>query len=96
MMGGIRKPDIIFYLRTKTGNSEEISKRSDFGNERYETVDIQRQVSVNFDLLLLDKSKCSLEHSIVHEINSCKNVENVAEDIWECVKMYEFNKNNSQ
>lgn len=85
MMDGIREPDIVFYLRTKSGNSDEISKRSDFGNERYETLDIQRQVSINFDHLLLDKSNC-------HEINSCSNIQNVSDNIWKTVKMLDLNK----
>ena len=92
MMDGIRKPDIVFYLRTKPGNSDEISKRTDFGNERYETVDIQRQVSINFDYLLLNKSNCHDEYSLIYEINSCKNIQNVSDNIWEIVKMFDLNK----
>lgn len=46
-MQGIRQPDLIFYLRPST--VEDMTTRADFGNERYESLQIQSQVTQNFD-----------------------------------------------
>lgn len=84
MMKGIRRPDIVFYLRAE--NVDLISKRTDFGNERYETIDFQRQVTVNFDSLLKDEAKKNEKCSIIHEINSFNNINMITNEIWEKIK----------
>lgn len=48
---GLPLPDIVFFLNLSI---DEISKRGDFGNERYEKLDFQKKVLSNF-LLLKEK-----------------------------------------
>ena len=54
------KPDLVVYLDLSI---EEISKRAQFGDERYETVDMQKKVAECFrtltepDWVVLDASK---------------------------------------
>ena len=79
MMEGMRRPDIIIYLRSAT--VIEQSNRKDFGTERYETIEFQRQVSQNFDEIFANENS-----SKVIEINSNKIIEEVANDIWIKVK----------
>ena len=44
MMEGIRRPDVVIYLR-----AEDVSNRENFGAERYETMEIHEKVINNFD-----------------------------------------------
>ena len=45
---GLPKPDSVIYL---TVNKENVSKRNDFGNERYEKDEMQAKVKENYELL---------------------------------------------
>lgn len=46
---GLPKPDIVIYLNLSTS---EASKRGGFGKERYENVEFQEKVRLQFDLLM--------------------------------------------
>lgn len=43
---GLPKPDIVMFLKLSTG---EMSKRAGFGDERYENIEFQNQVDINYD-----------------------------------------------
>ena len=73
-MEGIRKPDLVVYLRSEGS----VSGRSDFGDERYETVEIQRKVQANFDEIFANEAD-----SLILKIDSCKGIEEISKDIWE-------------
>ncbi len=70
MMQGIRNPDLIFYLRPK--EVVEMSERADFGKERYESVQVQSQVTKNFDEIFAGNLN-------VHQIDSTQSIEAIAQ-----------------
>ena len=76
-MEGIKKPDVVVYLRTE----DSVSEREDFGVERYETVEIQKQVQKNFDEIFLNETD-----SKIIKINSSKEIKEISKEIWENVK----------
>jgi len=43
---GLPKPDIVMFLKLSTG---EMAKRSGFGDERYENIEFQNRVDINYD-----------------------------------------------
>ncbi|XP_022174128.1 thymidylate kinase [Myzus persicae] len=43
---GLPKPDIVMFLKLSTS---EMAKRSGFGDERYENIEFQNRVDVNYD-----------------------------------------------
>lgn len=43
---GLPKPDIVMFLKLSTG---EMAKRSGFGDERYENIEFQHKVDINYD-----------------------------------------------
>lgn len=43
---GLPKPDIVMFLKLSTG---EMAKRSGFGDERYENIEFQKKVDINYD-----------------------------------------------
>jgi hypothetical protein len=55
MMVGIRKPDLVVYLRS----CEKVFERADFGMERYDSKSMQMSVRSNFDAIFEDKSRTS-------------------------------------
>lgn len=80
MMEGIAKPNIVVYLKLETGTNS--CGRTDFGVERYETTEIQEQITLNYDNLFRNEE----ENIKIFKINSSKSIENVSEDIWEVIK----------
>lgn len=76
-MEGIKKPDVVVYLRTE----DSVSEREGFGVERYETVEIQKQVQKNFDEIFLNETD-----SKIIKINSSKEIKEISKEIWENVK----------
>jgi thymidylate kinase len=72
MMKGIVEPDLVFYLRPN--QVEAMTDRAEFGNERYESLHIQAQVTKNFDIIFEGKEN-------VHRIDSTKGIEAIAEQI---------------
>jgi len=42
---GLPKPDIVIFLKLSTG---EMAKRSGFGDERYENIEFQKKVDINY------------------------------------------------
>ena len=79
MMEGIRKPDIVIYLRP----SETVSNRAEFGAERYETIEIQNSVQINFDRILENLE----ETTKIIKIDSSKSIDEISESIFEHVKV---------
>lgn len=77
MMEGIKEPDVVIYLRA----DESVSERKDFGSERYETIEIQKQVQTNFDQIFSTETK-----SKILKINSSKSIKEISKEIWESVK----------
>jgi thymidylate kinase len=76
-MEGIKEPDIVVYLRAE----ESVSERKDFGAERYETIEIQRQIQKNFDEIFSVES-----FSKIIKINSRKSIEEISKEINENIK----------
>ena len=72
MMKGIREPDLVIYLRPQS--VEEMTERADFGNERYESLQVQSQVSKNFDEIFKGKEN-------VLKIDSNQSIEAIAKEI---------------
>lgn len=77
IMEGIKEPDIVVYLRAE----ESVSERKDFGAERYETIEIQRQIQKNFDEIFSVES-----FSKIIKINSRKSIEEISKEINENIK----------
>lgn len=77
MMEGVRKPDIVVYLRAE----DSVSGRSDFGAERYETAEIQGKIQGNFDQIFANETD-----SIIFQIDSCKEITEISNEIWENIK----------
>jgi thymidylate kinase len=77
MMEGIRKPDLVIYLMAEGS----VSGRSDFGDERYETVEIQRKIQRNFDEIFANET-----YSKILKIDSCKEIMVISQEICEFVK----------
>lgn len=76
-MEGIRKPDLVIYLRAEGS----VSGRSDFGDERYETVEIQRKIQRNFDEIFANET-----YAKILKIDSCKEIMVISQEICEFVK----------
>lgn len=70
----MRQPDIVIYLR-----ADDTSNRKDFGSERYETVEIHKQVIQYFDEIF--KNPVQKQTNIV-KINSNNSIEEVTNNIW--------------
>lgn len=86
---GLLKPDLVIYL---TLTSEAMARRGGFGNERYETTEIQRKVGKMFERMIemplwqvinADKTEDDLsdelEKILVHKID---NVDQKIELMW--------------
>ena len=86
---GLLKPDLVIYL---TLTSEAMARRGGFGNERYETTEMQRKVGKMFERMVelplwqvinADKTEDNLsdelEKILVHKID---NVEQKIELMW--------------
>ena len=86
---GLLKPDLVIYL---TLTSEAMARRGGFGNERYETTEIQRKVGKMFERMIeiplwkvinADKT----EHDLTDElerilVQKIDNVEENIESMW--------------
>lgn len=80
-MEGIVQPDIVIYL--KPADEANSSGRTDFGLERYETNEIQNQVTSNYDKLLFKNQGNDFK---TLKINSSNSIDQVAENIWTGIK----------
>lgn len=81
---GLPKPDLTIFL---TLDIEEIKKRSQFGNERYENTELQTIVKKNF-LSLLDPTTDSSISLL--DVNG-KSIEDVKLEIWKVIEEGNFN-----
>ena len=51
---GLIEPDLVIYLKA---NPEALSKRANYGQERYERVEFQRRVKDSFEKLFWEQNK---------------------------------------
>lgn len=86
LMKGIKEPDLVFYLRPNV--IEGVASRTDFGKERYESLQIQTQVIKNFDAAFEGKANICV-------IDSSQSIEQIATAIASAVKAALTNKNRS-
>lgn len=70
---GLPKPDLVMFLKLTT---EEMSKRSGFGDERYENVEFQTIVDQNYNKFKSD--------DFIH-VDAAKNVSDLTNDLLEKV-----------
>ncbi|EFA83836.1 thymidylate kinase [Heterostelium album PN500] len=71
---GLPAPDLIFYLKMDT---EDATKRGDYGNERYEKVDFQKKIKEVYESKLVNSSW--------NVINANRPIEEVSKEINEIV-----------
>lgn len=71
---GLIKPDLVFYLRPESVS--EMAGRSDYGQERYENVQVQQKVIEKFDEIF----RKELAGKIV-TINSSRKIHEIANEI---------------
>jgi dTMP kinase len=65
---GLPKPDLIFYLSM---NSDDATKRGDFGCERYEKLEFQKKIkSIYEDTLITDEWKFIYANKSIDEIST--------------------------
>lgn len=78
---GLPKPDLVMFLKLST---EEMTKRSGFGDERYENVEFQNKVDQNYDKFQNDKF---IQINAAQDINVLTNnlLEKILKTI-DCVK----------
>ncbi|KAH8401379.1 hypothetical protein KR009_005039 [Drosophila setifemur] len=65
---GLIKPDAVFYLKVA---AEDLSKRKEFGEERYEKVEFQNRVSAEFDRI------CTAESAYWHQLDASQSAEDL-------------------
>lgn len=82
---GLLRPDLVVYL---TLSEEAMAKRGGFGNERYETTEIQKKVGKVFEKLvekdnwrIVDADKTEDELSVELEKLLVEKIQNVTEEI---------------
>ena len=78
MMEGIRRPDVVIYLR-----AEDVSNRENFGAERYETMEIHEKVINNFDEIFEIEAE---ENIKILKIESNRSIQQVSDSIWEVIR----------
>lgn len=71
---GLPAPDVVFYLKLSAKAAEQ---RAEFGTERYEKLDFQREVEQQFE---------ALRDSDWHELDASRDIESLHTEILRTVK----------
>ncbi|KAK9457508.1 thymidylate kinase-domain-containing protein [Dipodascopsis uninucleata] len=80
---GLPMPDITIFLDIDPANAHLQSTRANFGSERYEVTDFQREVRKNFLTLLSPLSGAQFGEIVT--IDASRELDFVTKDVWEAI-----------